>query len=156
MDLRIYYYYIHYFCLTIPYLHNRRTFVVKQLENYNCSSNAVYRRYFAINFGTFVGHSKHLYSRTVYFWETTVTILSTLHTYVNTFVFNVVPVEAYMFRKLLHYWTHLWNSTFLILYSIICHSTLTATIFIFGKRKKSQRVRSCKRVVGNHHHVLLY
>ena len=120
-------------------------------SHYNCS----YNQYFPINVGKFVGHSKNLYPRTVYFWETTVTILSTLHTYVNTFVFNVVPVEAYTCPKLSHYWTHLWNSTFPILYSITCHSTLIATIFISGKRKKSQRVWSCKRVVGNHHHVLL-
>ena len=91
-----------------------------------------------------MGHTNHLYPRTVYFWETTVTILSTLHTYINTFIFKVVPVETYMCPMLSHYWTHLWKSTLLILYRIACHSTSIATIFISGKRKKSQRVRSCK------------
>jgi len=128
--------YIHSFCLTISYLYNR------------CP---------------FVGHPNHPYPCTFHFWETTativtiLTILSTLHTNINTFVFKVVPVEAYtMCPKLSHYWYHLWNSTFAHLYSIACHSTWIPAIFISGNRRMSRRARSCKGVVGNHHHVLFY
>jgi hypothetical protein len=47
--------------------------------------------------------------RTVHFWETIVTILSTLHTHINTFVFKVVTIAAYTCPVLSHYWMHLVN-----------------------------------------------
>ena len=87
---------------------------------------------------------------TVHFWgEEIETILSTLHTYINNFVFKVVTIEACtLCSALSHYWMHLWNSTFAIPYSIACHSTSVPAIFK-SRNKTSQGARSCKGVVGN-------
>jgi len=118
--------YIHSFCLTISYLYNR------------CP---------------FVGHPNHPYPCTFHFWETTativtiLTILSTLHTNISTFVFKVFPVKASTCPTLSHYWMHLRNSTFALLYSITCHSTSIPAIFISVNRKKSLGARPCKGVV---------
>jgi hypothetical protein len=46
------------------------------------------------NWCKFMGHPNHLYPCTVHVWEWTVTILSTLHTRINTFVFKYLPIEA--------------------------------------------------------------
>jgi hypothetical protein len=97
---------------------------------------------------TFLGHSSHLYHPYIpHLGEKIVTILSTLHTHINNFVFKVVTIEAHTCPVLSHYWMHLWNSTFALLYSITCHSTSIPAIFISGNRKKSRRARPRKGVV---------
>jgi len=105
--------------------------------------------FYHINSCTFLGHSSHLYHPHIpHLGEKIVTILNTLHTHINTFVFKVVTIEAHTTCPVLsHYWMHLRNSTFALLYSITCHSTSIPAIFISVNRKKSLGARPCKGVV---------